>query len=237
MASSAASVRETLFSLQDPAYQAFQSKLCPGVDNIIGVRMPALRSLARKLARESGLLYFQEGPEDYYEELLLKAMVLGYTKGSLANKLPHIAAFVPKITNWAVCDCFCGALKVTREDPEAMLTFLRPYLSAPEEFSVRFAAVMLLEFYIDAAHISTILSLLADVTHPGYYAKMAVAWALSICYVKFPAETLPLLQEGRLDPFTHNKTLQKICESFRVAPQDKAMLRTLRRPLLSLKRK
>ena len=76
--SSIASVRETLFSLQDPAYQAFQSKLCPGVDNIIGVRMPALRPLARKLARESGLLYFQEGPEDYYEELLLKAMVLGY---------------------------------------------------------------------------------------------------------------------------------------------------------------
>ena len=74
--SSTASVRETLFSLQDPAYQAFQSKLCPGVDNIIGVRMPALRPLARKLARESGLLYFQEGPEDYYEELLLKAMVL-----------------------------------------------------------------------------------------------------------------------------------------------------------------
>ena len=96
---------------------------------------------------------------------------------------------------------------------------------------------MLLEFYIDAAHISTTLSLLADVTHPGYYAKMAVAWALSICYVKFPAETLPLLQEGRLDPFTHNKTIQKICESFRVAPQDKAMLRSLKRPLLSLKRK
>ncbi|MBR0599912.1 DNA alkylation repair protein [Sinanaerobacter chloroacetimidivorans] len=222
-------LRDRLHTESEQGYRNFHMNLVPGIENILGVRMPTLRKLAKELAKNDWRSYLKEAPEDYYEEVLLKGLVIGLSKCSLEEKLNDIADFVPKINNWAVCDSFCNSLKFTNKHMPEMLAFIEPYLSSEEEFEVRFAVVMLLSFYIESNHIDHVLSLLNQVKHQGYYVKMAVAWALSICYIKFPEKTTPWLKTNQLDDFTHNKALQKITESLRIDQQTKGWIRSLKR--------
>ena len=99
------------------------------------------------------------------------------------------------------------------------------------EFVARFGIVMLLDHFITDTYIDEVLQVLDEVSHDGYYVKMAVAWAISVCYVKFEKETMALLLDNALDDFTYNKSLQKITESFRVSKEDKARIRKMKRPL------
>ena len=135
-----------LKALAEPDYQAFASRLLPGVDNLLGVRIPVLRKLARQLAREDWRAALAAMGNGSFEEIMLQGLILGYAKGSPADILPHVAAFVPKIDNWSICDSFCSGLKLAAAYPEPVWDFLQPYLDSDRAFSVRFAVVMLL-FY------------------------------------------------------------------------------------------
>lgn len=143
--------------------------------------------------------------------------------------MEHLGTFIPKIDNWAVCDVTCGSLKSAAKNREAYWAFLAPYLASKREFEVRFAVVLLLSHFIAPEWIGRVLAVLADISQEGYYVKMAVAWAISVCFVKFREETLLLLENGVLDDFTQNKAIQKCCESFRVSDSDKALLRGMKR--------
>ena len=138
---------------------------------------------------------------------------------------------VPRIDNWAVCDTFCGDLKFAdrEENRRRVWEFLQSYLSDDREYFLRFGVVMIMDHYIDVSHIDSILKILAGIHHEGYYVKMAVAWALSMCYVAFPQKTEALIKNNRMDDFTHNKTIQKIRESYRVSKEDKERLKGLKR--------
>lgn len=140
-----------------------------------------------------------------------------------------MAAFVPQIRNWSVCDSFCAAQKWVGRHREAVWDFLQPYIRSDEEFSVRFAAVMLLDHLITGDYIGRVLEALDSMSPAGYYAQMAIAWAVSIAYVKFPEETGSYLRRCRLDDFTYNKALQKAVESRRVSDEDKVRLRAMKR--------
>ena len=183
-------------------------------------------------------------PPIYYEEILLQGLVIGCAKMPFDELLSRTAAFVPLIDNWAVCDTFCTSLKAAKKHMAEFWDFLQPYLAlgleqnpqdpqghpAQTEFPLRFAVVMLLAHYINEGYIDRVLTLLNSVKHEGYYVKMAVAWALSVCFIKFPEKTMELLDGcNELDDFTYNKAIQKTIESFRVDAATKDRLRSMKR--------
>lgn len=238
-------VMDQLTLLSENAYGDFNAKLIPGVkrEAILGVRLPALRKLAKKMVKGDWEMWMSQaencgtdpegigGTELFYEEVMLQAMIIGAAKLDPQKRLSYIRSFVPRIDNWAVCDTFCGDLKFAdeRENRDLVWNFLLPYLKSSSEYDVRFGAVMLLNHYVDKEHIRQVLELMESVSHQGYYAKMAVAWTLSMCYVNFPEYTEALLRDNHLDDFTHNKTIQKIRESYRVSKEDKERLKLLKR--------
>ena len=222
-------IREQLFELAEDEYKKFSSSLLPGIDNLIGVRLPALRKIAKQIAKKDWRSYLENADEIYFEEIMLQGMVLGYVNDDIEDILGYIVDFVPKINNWSVCDSFCVGLKMTNKNKERIWFFLQPYLLSDKEFEVRFGIVMLINFYIDNDYIRLVLKQLDSIRHDGYYVKMAVAWAISMCYIKFEEPTLDYLKNNNLDDFTYNKSLQKICESLKVDKKTKVFIRGMKR--------
>lgn len=229
-------IREQLFSYADEKYRQFQSGLCPGTDHIIGVRLPILRKLAKEIAKKDWREYLEkikkqhmEAERLYFEEIMLAGMVIGYAKGNREEILKYVGDFVPLIDNWAVCDSFCSGLKFTKTNKSIVWEFLQPYLFSNEEFQIRFGVVMLLNYYIEEEYIDRVLDILGNIKHDGYYVKMAVAWAISMCFVKYDTKTMCFLEKNELDDFTHNKGIQKIIESLQVDKETKERLKKMKR--------
>lgn len=216
---------EELAAKADPQYKKFHEGLIPGTRMTYGVRVPAMRAAAKKIIRGDPMGFLAAGTPNSYEETMVRGMVIAGMKLPIEERLPLVEGFLPLIDNWAVCDCFCGTFKLkSPEEREQMWRFLLPLFQSEEEFPARFAAVMFLSHFVTEDKITEGLSLLEGMGQPQYYVRMAAAWAVSVCYVKFPAETLALLQRRTLPPFTQNKAIQKIRESYRVPKEDKDML-------------
>ena len=221
-----------LKALQDLKYQKFHSSLLPGVQNIIGVRMPLLRKLAKEVLRGDWRSYLDSSvaePNTYYEEDIIQALLIGTSKLSWQERHAYIKEFVPKINNWAVCDLFCSTLKEAQYYQEEYWQLIVPYFNSSNSYDLRFASVMLLNHFTDDEFVEEALNLLEAIKHEDYYVKMGVAWAISIFYIKQPQLTLNLIKQNNLDDFTHNKAIQKIRESFRVSNEDKEMLNRFKR--------
>lgn len=222
-------IKQQLEQLREPEYQAFTSKLLPGVEHILGVRLPELRKLAKKLAKDNWKEYLEEASDDSMEEIMLQGMTLGYARGEVQEKELFLRKFIPKIDNWSVCDSCCATIKLAKEEPEEMWNFLQEYLQSEQEFEVRFALVQLLDYYVNSTYIGKVLQQIDRIQNKAYYVQMAQAWAVSICYRDFPKETEPFLKQNHLDDFTHNKALQKIVESLKVSKEEKEYIRSLKR--------
>ncbi|MHC1772441.1 MAG: DNA alkylation repair protein [Flexilinea sp.] len=222
-------IREQLFAAAEPEYQIFSKKLIPDTEHVFGVRLPALRKLAKESAKGDYREWLADPDCVYHEELLLQGLVIGYAPMDVQERLNYITAFIPKITNWAVCDSFCNSLKFTKNNKEQVWAFLQQYFFSANEFEIRFAVVMTLSFFVDYQYVNQALQLFDHIRHDGYYVKMAVAWAVAEYYIKLPDQTKPFLLENNLDDFTHNKSLQKITESYRISSEDKVFIRSLKR--------
>ncbi len=226
-------LRQRLLSLQDEKYQKFHSDLCPGIENIIGIRTPVLRQLAAEIVKGGDWrAYLQKalhGPFIYSEEATLCGMVIGLLKTDFDEILGYLQLFVPRIDSWSICDVTCAGLKVFKKHQAAGRSFLDQYLASANEYELRFAIIMLMAYYHDDSYIDDTLQVLNSTRHEGYYVKMAVAWALQLCFVKQRDKTLILFQHNNLDDFTLNKALQKCRESFRVSTADKELLQSLKR--------
>lgn len=223
-------IRQELIKLADNKYRSFHSNLCPGVENILGVRLPLLRKIAISLSKEEDYYnYLNNGDTKYYEEIMIEGLIIGYLKTDNENRFNYIRNFIPKIDNWAICDSFCNNLKFTKKNINEVWNFILPYTSSQNEFDIRFALVMMLNFYIMEDYIDDVLNTLNNINHDGYYVKMAVAWAVSYAYIDFPQKTLAFLKNNNLDNFTYNKSLQKIIESTRVSKEDKDLMRSLKK--------
>ena len=224
-------VREELLCLAEPEYQRFNSRLIPNInpETMLGVRLPALRKLARELSKEDWRTYLETAQNKYYEEAMLQGMVIGCAKMEFEERISYIRWFLPKIDNWAVCDSFCSSLKAMSRYTEEMWPFIQECLAGNSAYVIRFGAVMLLDYYMDEAWINEALKLLDGVRHDDYYVKMAVAWTISIYYVRFPKQVMPYLLENSLDDFTYNKALQKSTESRRIGKEEKKRIRQMKR--------
>lgn len=226
-------IRKELFALQDLKYREFHGKLVPGEDKLIGIRIPELRKYAKELMKSCEMnadeLICNVGDE-YYEEITLRGMIIGMQKNpELKELFGQIEEFVPLIRNWGICDTFCAGLKELRKYPEETYEFILRYLESDKEYDIRFGVVMLLDYYINEEYLQRLFAHAEKINHEGYYVKMAVAWMLSMCFVKFYDETKAFMKVARLDDFTYNKALQKARESLKITAEQKDELQKIKR--------
>lgn len=221
-------ISEELFALQDTEYQVFQSKLMPTIppETVIGVRTPLLRKLAKELAGTPQAEHFlQSLPHRYYEENNLHAFLIEKIR-DYDTALAETERFLPYINNWATCDCFCP--KVFAKHKEELLIPLRRWLGSDQTYTVRYAMGMLMRYYLDEDFQPEYLAWVAGVHSEEYYLNMMRAWYFATALAKQPDAALPWLTDRRLDVWTHNKTIQKAVESYRIPPEMKQQLRELR---------
>ena len=223
-------ILKQLFELQDKKYKEFHSSLCPNVDNIIGVRIPELRKLAKQIAKENPK-EFIENPvkKQYYEEIMLEGFVIGYMKATLEEKLHYLDNFIPKIDNWAVCDCTASTLKFIDKYKKEVWEYLQKYINSKKEFEKRFAIIILMDYYLTDEYIDKVLEIYNKIDSDQYYVQMGIAWAISVCFVKYREKTRKILDNNNLSTFTHNKSIQKIIESTRVDKETKEELKKIKK--------
>ena len=227
----AENIKEILLLQADEKYREFNSSLIPNSRPILGVRIPILRQMAKKIAKEDWQTFLKEASEDTHEEVNIKGFVIGYVKADLQTLLPYIAEHIEKINDWSLCDGFCSNLKIAAKYQETFLEFLLPYSREDDEFKQRVVAVMLMDYYLDDCYIDRTLQLLDSLKNEKYYCKMAVAWAVATAWAKQREKTYVYMQDGNntLDDWTYNKAVQKMLESYRVSDADKIMLREMKR--------
>ena len=221
-------LREELKRLVDAKYRDFQSELCPNVEDIMGVRVPQLRELAKKIARQDAVEFLENYEPGFYEERMIYGLVIGYMKEDLETKLKYLDKFVPLIDNWAICDCCCATFKFTNQNLEAVWEYIQKYVTSQNEFEVRFAVIMLMDYYINDKYIDRVLKIYNSIKLDAYYVKMGVAWGISVAYIKQKEKTAKFLKNNNLDDFTFNKAIQKLIESYRVCEGEKDVLRSLK---------
>ena len=183
-------IRKELQALVDAKYKEFHSSLLPGANNILGVRIPQLRIMTKEIIKKEDWRTFVESTDtNYYEETMLQGMIIGLAKMELEERMNYVTMFIPRIDNWAVCDIFCSELKTAvKKGKETVWQFIQPYLKSSKEFEIRFGIVMLFH-YVDDEHIDSLLEYADLFNHDAYYARMGMAWMLSLCFIKFPQST------------------------------------------------
>ena len=225
-------IRNELERLRDEKYREFSLSLLPNADKskMIGVRLPQLRAVAARIKKESPKGVMPDLPQgDMFEEKLVRGFVIASADLPFEEHLKAVADFVPEIDNWSVCDSFVNSLKFFKFFRERDWEFLQPYFDSDKPYDIRFAVVSVLNYFSDDEYAARAFEKFDKITNDDYYVKMAVAWAVSVFFVHAPEKTWQYLEDNRLDDFTFNKSLQKITESYRVTPQDKAKIRAMKR--------
>jgi len=221
-------LQKRLFELRDPDYALFQAKLTPTLDRdrFIGVRLPVLRAFAKDFARDAECAAFLESlPHDYYDENLLHAILISKTK-DYGECLRRVEAFLPHIDNWAVCDTLRPPVFVKHR--EELLPVIRHWSKSRHTYTCRFAIDMLMTYYLDEAFIPALMEIPCAVRSSEYYVNMMIAWYFATALAKQWEAALPVIENHRLDDWTHKKAIRKAIESYRITDEQKAYLRTLK---------
>lgn len=220
-------LQKRLFALQDEKYREFNSKLVPGAGTaFIGVRTPLLRALAKELYGTTEAEQFLRAlPHEYFEENQLHAFLIEKIKDFDAC-VEALNAFLPYVDNWATCDQMNP--KALAKDKVRLLCVIREWIKSGETYTVRYAIGQLMRLYLDADFSTEYADMVCAVESGEYYVRMMQAWYFATALAKHYDEVLPYIAERRLDPWTHNKAIQKAVESYRVSDEHKAQLRGLK---------
>ena len=206
-----------LQGLAEPKYRDFAASLIPGEEDLLGVRLPVLRKLARRVARQENVadIFRELGGYSQMEMVMLRGMLPGYApQATLAERQDALRDFIPSIRNWSICDSCCATYSFARDARAEVLDFLTPYLRSTREFEARFAVVMLLNHYLnDINSVPVVAELLPQVCGRGYYADMAVAWCACELILRHPEYEAGL--QAALSPDRKNLTKRKLRESRR----------------------
>lgn len=222
-------IQKRLFALADGEYAEFQAKLTPTVesDRFIGVRTPLLRAFAAELSQTpEAEAFLKELPHEFYDENILHALLLERRK-NFEECLEKVEQFLPYVDNWAVCDIMRP--KVFKKNRDALIDRVKVWSASEQTYTCRFGIGMLMAHYLDEDFKREYLELPARVTSEEYYVRMMAAWYYATALAKQWESTVPYIEENRLPVWTHNKTIQKACESYRITPEQKTYLKTLRR--------
>jgi len=228
-------ITSQLFSMQDSNYRDFQAKLLPTLvpESVIGVRTPALRNFAKSLlaeAKTSGRKeldsFLSALPHKYFDGNQLHAFVLSGEK-NFDTCIALLEKFLPFIDNWATCDQLSP--KVFKKNRQKLLPFIEKWLSSEKTYVIRFAIGMLMQHFLDDDFSPLYLEKVASIRSQEYYVNMMIAWYFATALAKQYESALPYITQNRLEKWTHNKTIQKAIESFRISQEQKDYLRTLKR--------
>ena len=217
-----------LFQMRNKDYAEMQAKIIPtlSADRIIGVRTPALRAFAKRLYKDSDTGGFLSAlPHQFFDEDQLHAFVISLEK-DFNRCVAAVEAFLPFIDNWATCDQLSP--KVFKKEPEKLLPYIQTWIKSDQTYTVRFAIGMLMQHFLDERFDTSYADMVAAVKSDEYYINMMIAWFFATALVKQHEAILPYLEEKRLDVWAHNKTIQKSVESYRIADEQKAYLKTLK---------
>ena len=216
----------------DKEYRDFHARLIPTVDKstLLGLRSPHARAIARKYAgTPEGDRFLSSLPHSYYDENIVHAFILGNLRQDRATLENRIREFLPYVDNWAVCDGLCAHLKWFFKDRKRAFPFVDECLSSSATYTLRFGIVALLSYYLTEEYIDTVLKKAVSICSEEYYINMALAWLVSFCLIKHYERTLPILENCRLSPWVHNKSIQKAVESYQISEEKKAYLRSIKR--------
>lgn len=223
----------------DLKYKEFSNKLCMSKYQMLGVRIPVLKSIAKEVSinelfsiDEKCKYIININDNCFFEEVMIKGFLIEYIKEiDIKNRLNILQQYVPYIDNWSVCDSVCANLKFVNKNKEEVFKFLQQYLSSDKEFYQRFLMVVLMDYYINDEYIDKVLTIYKNISFKlkEYYAKMALAWAISKVYIYYKDKALESLQIEKLDTFIYNKSISKICDSLRVSKNEKDVLRKMYR--------
>ena len=220
-------IQAHLFAMQDEGYRAFQCRLMPTVDaeTVIGVRTPQLRKYAKTIANSSvAKPFLQALPHRYYEENNLHAFLIEEIK-EFDTCVEALNTFLPYVDNWATCDSMNP--KILGKHKAELLAVIENWLSSLDTYTVRFGIKLLMTWFLDADFLPEYLQKVATVNSEEYYIKMMISWYFATALAKQYELTLPYLQEHRLSPWIHAKTIQKATESYRLTKEQKLYLKTL----------
>lgn len=216
-----------LFDISDIKYRDFHSRLGVG-NNVIGVRTPILKSIAKDISKGNYIEFLELLKEDYYEEITLYGFIICNIK-NIEDSIKYLDIYKYKINNWANCDLFCSSYKIVKKNKDFYWKYINDNIRSNNLWIRRMCFVLIIFYYIEGIYLDDIFNLCNKYNTNEYYVQMAVAWLISICYIKFPGVTIKYIENNKLDNFTHNKSIQKIRESYRVSYEEKENLNILKR--------
>ncbi len=223
-------LRRWLDGFSGPGVKYYENKVITDTHlPIYGIPMGTMRRQAKLLAKEDWACIWQQARWESYEEVLLLGLTLAYAKEPFSEKLPYIRQLLPHLDSWAHTDSIVPTLKIKAGERQLAWDFAMECLGSDREYSIRFGIIMLLDYFIDDAWVFDTLAALSQIRDERYYVRMAVSWCLAEIAVMHPTLVEGLLQSNALDLFTHNKTIQKMRESYRISPEQKAAVQLLKR--------
>ena len=227
-------LREKLISISDKKLSEFNKKLCPDTKKeILGIRIPELRKLTKKIVFEEEYIDYLKKSLDtsdkYIEETIIQGLLIGYSKISIEEKLKYMEKLIYKIDSWIITDTVIPTLKVKEKDLDLVWKFIIPYTKSKEEFKIRFAVIVMLDYFINDEYVDKVIETIDKIKTDKYYAQMAMAWTLAEIGIKYNDKAMKYLKaKNNLDKFTYNKTLQKMIESYRVSDNNKKILKEMK---------
>lgn len=211
---------EYLISLKEEKYKNFNQKIVSTKYEMLGIRLPAIRKIAKKISSGDYQAFLKNSKKDYYEEVLIQGLVIASIK-ELPELMNYFFAYLSLIDNWAITDSFCNSLKIVKKNKSYFQSIIAKLLQSSQEYEIRVGLIILLNFYIETEYLSYIFNLLDNLKSDLYYVNMAEAWLLCEIFTKYPEETLIYLNTNHLNSFTINKTVSKIRDSYRIPKEMK----------------
>ena len=221
-------IQQQLFALQDLKYRDFHAKLVPGMDvnDIIGVRTPELRKLAKQLTKDERVGEFLAVlPHRFLDEMNLHGFIISEIK-DYDECLEQIERFLPYVNNWTTCDLLSPKAFKQKKNRDRLIEDIKRWMASDEPFTIRFGIEMLLSFYLDEDFKPEYLKWVSKIRHDHYYVKMMVAWYFATALAKQWDATLPYIKNMTMEKWTHNKAIQKAVESYRITPEQKELLKS-----------
>ncbi len=221
-------IREKLYKERDEKYAILQEKIIPTApaDSIIGVRTPILRKLAKELVKRDDVGDFLDDlPHDHFDENQLHAFIVSEMK-DYDRCISEVVRFLPYVDNWATCDQM--APKVFKKHRQELVAKITDWIDSGETYTVRFGIGMLMEHFLDEDYDIKYPGIVAKVRSDEYYVNMMIAWYFATALAKQYDSILPFIEEKKLDTWTHNKAIQKSVESYRITPEQKEYLKSLK---------
>jgi 3-methyladenine DNA glycosylase AlkD len=214
---------------QDETYRDFMSRLIPTVapQKVLGVRTPALRAMAKQLKNdERSLRFLEELPHTYFEENQLHGFLISEIR-DFETCICALEKFLPYMDNWATCDQ--TSPKVFKKHREELLPYIQKWLQSPHTYTVRFAVGMLMQHFLDADFKTEYIEMVSGIRSEEYYINMEIAWYMATALAKQWDAAIPYLEQGKMEKWVHNRTIQKARESYRITEEQKAYLKTLKK--------